>query len=257
MGAVSPSAAPPALAAAPPAERGWRPIFNGRDLAGWTPKVNHHPAGENWRDTFSVRDGVLRVSYAGYDRFTDEFAHLVYRRRLSRYRLRLEYRFTGPPAPGAPAWAARNSGVMIHGQAAEAMALDQPYPIAVEAQLLGGDGAGERPTGNMCSPGTAVSIDGRPATEHCVSARAPTFRDGEWVRFEVEVRGGRSVRQLVNGREVMAYGDLRTAPEEFKRFANVDPGGAVAAPLTGGFISLQGEGSPVEFRRIELKVLSR
>ena len=257
---IRPAAACLVLLAATPAaaQGGWRSIFNGRDLTGWTPKINHRPLGENWRDTFRVQDGVLKVSYAEYDRFTDEYAHLIYKRRLSHYRLRFEYRFTGPPPPGAAAWATRNSGVMLHGQAPEAMALDQPYPIAVEAQLLGGDTPGDvRPTGNVCSPGTSIAIDGKPVTEHCLNSTSPTFQDGEWVRFEVEVRGGRSVKQYVNGKLVMAYGDIRLAPGEYRRFANIDPGAAVSAPLTSGYISLQGESSPVEFRRIELKMLSR
>ena len=93
-----------ALLAAPPAVAGerWRTIFNGRDLSGWTPKINHHPAGENWRDTFGVKDGAIAISYAGYERFEDEFAHLVYHTPYANYRLRLEYRFTGPAAAGSP-----------------------------------------------------------------------------------------------------------------------------------------------------------
>lgn len=248
-----------ALAAAGPASAGehWRPIFNGRNLDGWVPKINHHPAGENWRDTFVVKDGTLRVSYANYDRFTDEYAHLIYAKPLSSYRLRLEYRFLGPPPPGAQPWAFRNSGVMIHGQAPDAMALDQPYPISVEAQLLGGNKPGEtRPTGNVCTPGVTVSIDGQPLKLHCLNSKSPTFQDGEWVRFEVEVHGGRLVRQYVNGELVMAYTDIRLDPSEYRRFANIDPGDAKAGePLTSGYISLQGESSPVEFRKIELMEL--
>ena len=248
-----------ALTAASPAwaENGWRPIFNGKNLDGWTPKINHHPAGENWRNTFRVEEGVLKVSYAEYDRFTDEYAHLIYNRRLSSYRIRLEYRFTGPPPPGAQPWAVRNSGVMLHGQAPQAMALDQPYPVSIEAQLIGGNTPGEtRPTGNLCTPGTTVTMQGRPVTEHCTTATtAPTFQDGEWVRFEVEVHGGRLVRQFVNGVKVMEYGDIHLAPSEYRRFANIDPGDAKTVPLTSGYISLQGESSPVEFRHVELKLL--
>ena len=247
------------LAAGPAsAEAGWKPIFNGRDLTGWVPKINHRPLGDNWRDTFRVEDGVLKVSYAEYPSFKDEFAHLIYKTKLSSYRIRLEYRFTGPPPPGAQAWAWRNSGIMLHGQAPEAMAVDQPYPVSVEAQLLGGNKPGEdRPTGNVCTPGTTVSIDGKPMTEHCLNSHSPTFQDGEWVKFEVEVHGGRAIRQYVNGKLVMAYTDVQLAPGEYKRFANIDPGAAVVAPLTGGWISLQGESSPVEFRRIALKLLPR
>ena len=43
------------------AEEGrWIPIFNGKDLAGWTPKIRGCKAGENFQDTFRVEDGVLK-----------------------------------------------------------------------------------------------------------------------------------------------------------------------------------------------------
>lgn len=245
-----------ALAGLPAAAADWKPIFNGRDLDGWVVKINHHPAGENWRDTFRVEKGVLRVSYDQYPVFKDEFAHLIYTRPLSAYRLRLEYRFVGPQTPGTPAWAVRNSGVMLHGQAPAAMTLDQPYPVSVEAQLLGGAPGETRPTGNVCTPGVTVSIDGVPFRGHCKNSNAPTFQDGEWVRFEVEVHGARVVRQYVNGKLVMEYGDITLDPSEFKRFANIDPGEARPGPLDHGYISLQGEGSPVEFRNIELMELA-
>jgi hypothetical protein len=242
--------------AAAHAEGKWRPIFNGRNLDGWVPKVNHRPLGENWRDTFRVEHGVLRVDYGQYPSFKDEFGHLVYKRPLSSYRLRLEYRFMGPSPPGAPSWAWRNSGVMFHGQAPAEMALDQPYPIAVEAQLLGGDAPGEtRPTGNVCTPGTTVSIGGVPQTAHCINSSSKTYQDGEWVRFELEVHGGRLVRQFVNGEQVMEYTDVRLDPSEFRRFANVDPGDRKPGPLTSGYISLQAESGPIEFRKIELMEL--
>lgn len=231
----------------------WRPIFNGRDLSGWVPKVNHHPLGENWRDTFRAGDGVLRVSYDKYDVFKDEFAHLIYRTPLSSYRLRFEYRFVGPQTPGAPAWAVRNSGVMLHGQAPETMALDQSFPVSLEAQLLGGAPGQTRPTGNVCTPGVTVAIAAVTRTEHCMNSTSKTYPDGEWVRFEVEVHGGRLVRHLVNGETVMEYSDVRLAPSEYAGLG-ADPAalGQASTPLERGYISLQGEGHPLEFRKIEV-----
>jgi len=245
------------------AEGKWRSIFNGRNLDGWVPKVNHHPLGENYLDTFQAKDGVLRASYAKYTVFKDEFAHLIYRTPYSTYRLRLEYRFIGPRTPGAPAWAVRNSGVMIHGQAPEEMGVDQSFPISVEAQLLGGGPGETRPTGNVCTPGTTVSIDGVPMKDHCLNSKAPTFQDGEWVRFEVEVHGSKLIRQFVNGQPVMEYTDIHLDPTEYKQFGNINPGDPKAAalvakgtaPLDRGYISLQGESHPVEFRRIEIMKL--
>lgn len=257
MRRLLPLALAAALAAPTAAAAEWKPIFNGRDLSGWVPKVNHRPAGENWRDTFRVRDGVLVVSYEDYERFSDEFAHLIYATPLSAYRLRFEYRITGPGVPGAPAWAVRNSGVMLHGQAPGDMQLHQRFPVSVEAQLLAGAPGQTRPTGNVCTPGVTVTIAGIPMPEHCRNSSSKTYPEGQWVRFEVEVRGSRLVRHIVEGETVMEYGDLRLAPSENAEFAAAPGDPATAGtPLARGYISLQGEGHPIEFRNIELMELA-
>jgi hypothetical protein len=49
-----------------PGEGRWIPLFNGKDLEGWTPKITGYEAGENYGDTFRVEDGVLKVSYDKY-----------------------------------------------------------------------------------------------------------------------------------------------------------------------------------------------
>ena len=40
----------------------WIQLFNGKDLSDWTIKIRGHEAGINYNDTFSVKDGVIRVS---------------------------------------------------------------------------------------------------------------------------------------------------------------------------------------------------
>src|SRR5262245_20673835 len=99
----------------------WIQLFNGKDLSGWTPKIVGHELGDNFADTFRVVDGVLEIAYDGYTDFGGRFGHLFYKEPFSDYRLRVEYRFTGEQVPGAPDWALRNSGVMIHGQPPETM----------------------------------------------------------------------------------------------------------------------------------------
>ena len=51
------AAALPASAAQ--AEAAWRPLFDGKTLEGWTPKIAGYPAGENYLQTFVVRDGAI------------------------------------------------------------------------------------------------------------------------------------------------------------------------------------------------------
>ena len=73
----------------------WYPLFNGKDLSGWTPKIAKHPLGENYANTFQVEDGMIKVSYDGYPKFDQKFGHLFTNLAYSRYVLRMEYRFAG------------------------------------------------------------------------------------------------------------------------------------------------------------------
>ena len=44
----------------------WIPLFNGKDLQGWTPKITKHDFGDNYAETFRVENGVLKVAYDKY-----------------------------------------------------------------------------------------------------------------------------------------------------------------------------------------------
>ena len=238
-----------AVPPAPPAPR-WIALFNGRDLEGWTPKLRGLPAGQDpWR-TFRVEDGLLKVSYADYEgEFGGRFGHLFHEGEHSHYRLRVEYRFVGEQAPGAPGWAWRNSGVMIHGQTPESMRIEQEFPVSLEVQFLGGDGASPRSTANLCTPGTNVVIGGALVTQHCLDSSSPTFHGDRWVTVEVEVRGGESVRHFVDGAEVFAYEQPQYDPSDADAL-RLAPEGSLL--LESGTISLQAESHPIEFRRVEL-----
>jgi len=233
-------------------EEPWRPIFDGRTLAGWTPKIAGHPLGDNYRDTFIVRDGAIRVSYAGYDKFANQFGHLFYKAPFKAYRLRLSYRVLEPSLPDTPAWAHSNSGVMFYGQAPETMTLNQQFPVSVEFQILGQDGEGARPTGSVCTPGTNVVIDGATAKAHCTVSTGPTIPNGTWTRLELEVHPDGEVIQRINGADVMHYRQVELDPRD----PDAQPliakrGGALA--LTDGYVSLQSEGHPIEFKDIEVQ----
>ena len=219
----------------------WIQLFNGKDLSGWTVKIRGHEAGINHNDTFAVKDGVIRVAYDKYDQFNETFGHMFYNTPFSHYLLRVEYRFLGEQAPGGPAWAFRNSGVMIHGQTPESMTKDQDFPNSIEVQVLGGKGEGKRTTGNLCTPGTDVIMDGKLLKRHCISSKSKTYHGDQWVTLEVEVRGSKSIKHVINGETVMTY----SKPQ-------LDDG----TLLEGGTISLQSESHPVEFRKVELKKLS-
>ena len=234
-----------------PADReDWIPLFNGRNLEGWTPKITGYPVGENALDTFRVEDGLLKVRYDGYDTFKERFGHLFYKDAFSYYVIAAEYRFVGEQVAGGPGWATRNSGIMVHGQPAATMRKDQDFPVSIEVQLLGGLGKGPRTTANLCSPGTHVEMKGVLVTQHCVNSSSPTLDGEQWVRVEVHVHGGESIRHVVNGQTVLEYqrpqiggGNVLDADPAVKKDGTL---------LTVGSISLQSESHPVDFRKVEL-----
>lgn len=228
----------------------WIPLFNGRDLTGWTPKIRGYPLGENFGGTFRVEDGVLRVAYDAYESFDERFGHLFYDVPYSHYRIRAEYRFTGDQVPGGPGWAFRNSGLMLHGQAPATMTENQSFPVSIEVQLLGGDGTNPRTNANLCTPGTHVEQDGELVTRHCVSSTSETYHGDQWVTVEVEVRGNESVVHSLGDGAVLAYQRPQLDPNDPDAARLIEAGAPL--PLGAGTISLQSESHPVEFRRVEL-----
>jgi hypothetical protein len=231
----------------------WIRLFNRRDLTGWTPKITHHELGDNYANTFRVVDGLLQVRYDGYkDGFNGSFGHLFYEKPFSYYRLRIEYRFVGEQAAQGPgAWAKRNSGMMIHAQPPQTMAVEQDFPISIEAQLLGGLSDGKaRPTANMCSPGTEVVMNGALAPKHCIDSTSKTFDGDQWVTMELVVLGDGPITHFVNGEKVIEYSLPQIGGGVV---ANFDPKAKRDGEmLTGGYLALQSESGPLDVRKIEL-----
>jgi len=232
----------------------WVQLFNGRDLDGWIVKINHHALNENYGDTFRVEDGLLKVRYDRYGEFGDRFGHLYYKQPFSHYHLAVEYRFTGSLQRGAPGYAVLNSGVMFHAQDPRTILLDQNWPIAIELQFLAGLPDGKpRPTGCVCTPGTHVVYNGKLTEAHIIQSSADTYQPQEWVRAEVIVHGSESIVHLINGRKVLEYSQPQIGGGVV---AGYDPKVFQAGKvLGGGFIGLQSEGQPVDFRKVEIKVL--
>ena len=236
-----------------PAQEEWIPLFNGKDLDGWTPKIRGYALGENWGDTFRVEGGVLKVAYDKYEKYDEKFGHLFYKEPFSHYRIRAEYRFVGQQVPGGPGWAIRNNGLMLHGQAPETMAKDQSFPVSIEVQLLGGNGKDPRSTANLCTPGTNVVLDGKLHTPHCTNSKSKTIHGDAWVTVEVEVRGSKSIKHFIDGELVMSYEQPQYDPKDKDAQKLIQEGKPLL--IEQGSISIQAESAPTEFRKIELMKL--
>jgi hypothetical protein len=235
-----------------PAADDWTQLFNGKDLAGWTPKFAKYALGENPFDTVRVENGLLAIRYDKWPKpFDGQFGHIFYETPFSHYRLAAEYRFVGDQVAGGPGWAQRNNGLMLHSPPPKTMLKDQDFPISIEVQLLGGlDNGQSRSTANLCTPGSNVVMDGKLRTEHCIPSSSKTYPADQWVRVEVVVHGDELIQHLVDGEVVLEY----TKPQiGGGAVAPVDPKIKIdGTPMTGGYISIQAETAPTDFRKIEL-----
>lgn len=230
---------------------GWVSLFNGKDIKDWVVKINHHETGEDPAQTFRVEDGMIKVRYDKYDKFNEQFGHLYFKQPFSYFDLKVEYRITGEWRKDAPEYTIRNSGIMFHSQDPKTMPREQDWPISIEFQLLAGlDDGAARPTGNMCSPGTDVVYQGKIYPGHCIESSSKTYPLDEWVSAELIVLGDSLVTHIINGDTVLQYSKPQIGGGVVHNF---DP--AIKKDgklLTEGFIALQSEGQPVDFRKVEL-----
>jgi hypothetical protein len=234
----------------------WVSLFNGRDLNDWIVKVHHHEVGENFGNTFRVQDGMIKVRYDQYGNFNDQFAHLYYKVPFSRFHLKFEYHFTGHLQKGAPEYTLLNSGVMYHSQDPRTMPKEQNWPIAIEMQLLAGlDDGKPRPTGNMCSPGTEIVYQGKQYPDHCLNSTTRTYNRDAWVHGELIVLGDSLITHIIEGDTVLQYSKPTMGGGVVAGYDSAiwQPG----KPLRSGYIALQSEGQPVDFRNIELMNLEK
>src|SRR4026207_1106507 len=159
----------------------WVPLFNGKDLSGWDIKIAGQPLNDNYKNTFRVQDSMLRVVYDNYEKFDGRFGHIYTQSPYSYYKLRFQYRFMGKHLADAPVWGDRNSGIMVHSQSAKSLELKQDFPVSLEMQLLADTGKNDRPTGNICTPGTQVHISDSLSLDHCVNSSSKFYNVGHVV----------------------------------------------------------------------------
>ena len=138
---------------------------------------------------------------------------------------------------------------MLHCQDPESMLIEQDFPVSAETQLLGGLGKNKRTTANICTPGTDVDINAKKATAHCINSTSKTYHEDDWVKVEVIVYSDSLVHHVIDNDTVLTYTNIRVGGDEVpSNYIN-----KIGNPLKEGYISLQSEGHPVEFRNIKIK----
>jgi hypothetical protein len=102
----------------------------------------------------------------------------------------------------------------------------------------------------MCSPGTEVDINGSKAVNHCISSSSNTYHNDDWISVEFLVFSDSIVHQIIERDTVISYSNIRLGGTYLSdNFTD-----KIDQPLKDGYISLQSEGHPIEFRNIKIKV---
>lgn len=233
-----------------PSKEEWTPLFDGSSMDDWTPKFAGYKLGDNFKNRFVFKDNFLSVRYEPTDTFKADFGHLFYKEKFSHYKLQATYRFVGDQQVNGPGWAFRNNGLMLHCQSPESMGLPQDFPMCLEMQLLGGNGTDERSTGNLCTPGTNVMMADTLFTPHCINSSSETFHGDQWVTVDVLVLGDSLIQHIVGGKVVMEY----TKPTADSNNVSGDEGSMPndGTPIKDGYISIQAETHPIDFKSITL-----
>lgn len=193
----------------------WKPLFNGRDLAGWT------AADARW--SVDTSKGVL----VGHDTSGTKSSircWIYSDQEFADFRLRLEYKIE----PHSDA------GIML--RLPEGVRPDEGYKI----QLTGQD------SGALMATGTIIGLrvgKGHPHTRPSIPIPPPS--DGDWNQVEIDFRGPR-LRMTFNGKLVQ---DAR-----FDKQPQVEKTNNKVLE-TSGRIALQSRTGHVEFRKIEIQEL--
>lgn len=217
----------------------WITLFNGKDLTGWTPKICGYKLGEDPFNTFRVVDGLLTVSYDKYpeEGFKGQFGHLFYKTPFSAYRVKMEFRFIGEQLKGGPGWAKQNSGIMLHCLPPESMEVNTKFPTSIEFQFLGDTGNKKRVCGSLFLPGNnIVTYEGKD-NKKSQKSKVKALPLNEWVTAEAVVKPDGTIQHFVNGELAIEYSNPRRKD---------------GTPIKEGYISVQSETHPVQFRNIKI-----
>ena len=201
-------------------------LFHGKDLTGWHVDIPHLDEHPDAKGSFIVRDGML-VSLG------EPNGHLISDAIYENYRLEVEYRFASKPG---------NCGVLVH--ASTPRELYGMFPKSIEVQMNHTHAGDFWCIGEDITVPDMIQRRGPQETWGVTEGKARRILNltdgsekpaGEWNAMDIECVGD-AVKVWVNG-DLVNHGNRCTASK--------------------GQIALQAEGSEVEFRKLELRPITK
>jgi hypothetical protein len=234
----------------------WKPIFNGKNLNGWSAQYSSKaPSGAPTPESlFTVENGEIHVYKNAAAGSAQPFATLVTKEEYRDYRLSLEYKW-GEKKFAPRDNLVRDSGLLYH------VHRDRPnhWPASAEAQIQEGDTGDSWAISSQVSSfidphsksytlpeegGVPVTVGRDGTTERVRHSRVNEYPG--WNKLEVIVRGDRATH-IVNGVVNMRVADIKSWDAANKSWVKLDH----------GRIGLQAEGAEVSFRNIQIRPLTR
>jgi hypothetical protein len=237
------------------AQSEFQPIFNGRDLSGWSPVLENATAGKDPQGMVSVRDGAIHMYQNVKAGDLVPFGVIVSDKSYSRYHLRFQYRWMGKK------FSPRNNDIRDAGVIYHAYEFSKVWPKGIEDQVQEGD-TGDliwcdsngvtwmRPAGQYApegqgQPGLLPENGGilrEIGFKYDYIGRFPEYDNYEgWTNVDIIAQADEWATHKTNGR-------VRARLRDFKK-----PDGT---PLKEGRITLQLEGAEIQYRNVEVKELS-
>jgi hypothetical protein len=225
----------------------------------WFPYVEGFPTGTDTWHTFrrDPQTGYLVVTYADYPNqdFTaavsgktgNHLGQLYYDKKLTNYKVRIEYQFQTPQAEHPVSWGKNNSGIMVFGTDPHALTNNPEIPAGIEIQILGSPSAGGSVNCQICNNSMPGVFSATYPNSGCFTSKQKS-QDFQlataWVTVEADV----SATGTTN---IYQYGQDGTKPATpIQSFAApIKTGGQT---LTSAWMSLQSESQPITFRKVEL-----
>jgi len=264
-----------------PAENGWTPLWNGRNLDGWTtwmrpPEATSEVAGlardaqgkytepiGSGRDPLKVFTVVNDVDGRPAIRISGEvFGELRTKATFKNYRLRLQFKWgekKWPPRDGAAT--PRDSGLLYHVHNPPGVG-GRTWARSIELQIQ------EHDVGDLYAVGSAIAVRAKPR-----AGTQPVLYDydpaGEWTFFsQSQGASGRCIKQPDNEKptgewnvvELIAFGEeaihVVNGKVVMRLHGPLRIDSAVPAPVTSGAIILQSEGAEVFYRDVEMRPIT-
>jgi 3-keto-disaccharide hydrolase len=262
-------------------DAGWTPLWNGKDLDGWTTWMRQPETGSDapglkrgadgkysepigaGRDPLNVFTVVTDVDGRPAIRISGEvFGELRTKASFKDYHLRLQFKWgekRWPPRdqPGIP----RDSGLLYHVHA-EPGAEGRTWARSIELQIQ------EHDVGDLYAVGSAIAVRAtrRPGTEPALYDYDP---QGEWTFFsQSQGSPGRCIKQPDNEKptgewntvELIAFGDesihIVNGKVVMRLHSPTRITGDTPSPVTSGPIILQSEGAEVFYRDIAVQPIT-